>query len=110
MQKKEKKDPSQMRHGYTTGACSTAATKAALIALITGEAQEESTIHLPVGRDATFTIEKCEMAERFVRAETIKDAGDDPDATHKALIVSTVSWMDTPGIILDGGVGCWQSD
>jgi cobalt-precorrin-5B (C1)-methyltransferase len=105
MQKKEKKDPSQMRYGYTTGACSTAATKAALIALITGEAQEESTIHLPVGRDATFTIEKCEMAENTVRAETIKDAGDDPDATHKALIVSTVSWIDKPGIILDGGVG-----
>jgi cobalt-precorrin-5B (C1)-methyltransferase len=105
MQKKDKKDPSQMRQGYTTGACSTAATKAALIALITGEAQEESTIHLPVGRDATFTIEKCEMTESVVRAETIKDAGDDPDATHKALIVSTVSWIDTPGIILDGGVG-----
>jgi len=94
-----------MRHGYTTGACSTAVTKAALIALITGEAQEEATIYLPVGRNATFTIEKCEMTENAVRAETIKDAGDDPDATHQALIVSTVSWVDTPGIILDGGVG-----
>lgn len=105
MEKKVKKDPSQMRHGYTTGACSTATTKAALIALITGEAQEQATIHLPVGRDATFTIEKCEIMENSVRAETIKDAGDDPDATHQALIVSTVSWMDTSGIILDGGVG-----
>ncbi len=105
MEKKVKKDPSQMRQGYTTGACSTAATKAALTALITGEAQEQATIHLPVGRDATFTMEKCEIRENAVRAETIKDAGDDPDATHQALIVSTVSWMDTPGIILDGGVG-----
>src|SRR6476620_6419700 len=105
MEKKVKKDPSQMRHGYTTGACSTAVTKAALTALITGEAQEQATIHLPVGRDATFTIEKCEMTEEGVRAETIKDAGDDPDATHQALIVSTVSWIETPGIILDGGVG-----
>lgn len=105
MEKKVKKDPSQMRHGYTTGACSTATTKAALIALITGEVQEQATIHLPVGRDATFTIETCEIMENSVRAETIKDAGDDPDATHKALIVSTVSWTETPGIILDGGVG-----
>ena len=105
MQKKVKKDPSQMRHGYTTGACATATTKAALIALITGEVQEQATIHLPVGRDATFTIEACEIMENSVRAETIKDAGDDPDATHRALIVSTVSWTDTPGIILDGGVG-----
>ena len=105
MQKKVKKDPSEMRHGYTTGACSTAVTKAALTALITGEAQETATIHLPIGRDATFTIEKCEMDKDSVSCETIKDAGDDPDATHQALIVSTVSWTDTPGIVLDGGVG-----
>ncbi|MEK5482522.1 cobalt-precorrin-5B (C(1))-methyltransferase [Viridibacillus sp. FSL R5-0888] len=105
MQKKEKKDPSQMRHGYTTGACATAVTKAALTALITGEAQETATIHLPVGRDATFTIEKNTFEGNSVSCETIKDAGDDPDATHKALIISTVSWGDQPGIILDGGVG-----
>jgi len=94
-----------MRQGYTTGACSTAATKAALIALITGEAQEEATIHLPVGRDATFTMENCEIGDNTVSVETIKDAGDDPDATHKARIVSTVSWTDSSGIILDGGIG-----
>ena len=42
MEKKVKKDPSsKLRHGYTTGACSTAVTKAALIALITGNALEE---------------------------------------------------------------------
>ncbi|MDQ0216919.1 cobalt-precorrin-5B (C(1))-methyltransferase [Peribacillus cavernae] len=105
MQKKVKKDPSQMRHGYTTGACSTAVTKAALTALITGDALEEATIHLPIGRNATFTIEKYDITENSVSAETIKDAGDDPDATHLARIISTVSWIDTPGIILDGGVG-----
>lgn len=105
MEKKVKKDPSQMRHGYTTGACSTAVTKAALIALITGDALEEATISLPIGRDATFTIEKYDITENSVSAETIKDAGDDPDATHLAHIISTVSWVDTPGIILDGGIG-----
>ena len=105
MEKKVKKDPSKMRHGYTTGACSTAVTKAALTALITGDAIEEATISLPIGRDATFTIDKYEITENSVSAETIKDAGDDPDATHLARIISTVSWVDTPGIILDGGVG-----
>ncbi len=105
MQKKNKKDPSQMRHGYTTGACATACTKAALTALITGEAQETATIHLPIGRDVTFTIEKNSFTDKEVSCETIKDGGDDPDATHGALIVSTVSWQEESGISLDGGVG-----
>ena len=52
MEEKVKKDQKQMRAGYTTGACATAATKAPLIALITGEAQTEATIYLPVGRDS----------------------------------------------------------
>ncbi len=94
-----------MRYGYTTGACSTAATKAALTALITGEAQEEAVIHLPVGRAAAFTMEKCEIDGNSASAETIKDAGDDPDATHRARIISTVSWLDSACILLDGGVG-----
>ncbi|WP_342532885.1 cobalt-precorrin-5B (C(1))-methyltransferase [Lysinibacillus sp. FSL K6-0057] len=105
MERKPKKDPKDMRHGYTTGACATAVSKAALLALITKEEQETSTIHLPIGRDATFTIEKCIFEENAVSCETIKDAGDDPDATHQALIVGTVSWADTPGIHLDGGIG-----
>ena len=29
--------------------------------------------------------------------ETIKDAGDDPDATHKARIQSTVRFIEKPG-------------
>lgn len=100
-----KKDPKEMRQGYTTGACATAVTKAALTALLTQEEQETATIHLPVGRDATFTIETCIFDDSSVSCETIKDAGDDPDATHKARIVSTVRLVDTPGIHLDGGVG-----
>ena len=105
MEAKPKKDPKNMRHGYTTGACATAVAKAALLALITGEEQETSTIHLPIGRDATFTIEKCVFEADAVSCETIKDAGDDPDATHQALIIGTVSWAAEAGIHLDGGVG-----
>ncbi|PFM82669.1 cobalt-precorrin-5B (C(1))-methyltransferase [Bacillus sp. AFS077874] len=95
----------KLREGYTTGACATATTKAALTALITGEPQTESTIYLPVKRFATFQVDGCEVMEQTATASTIKDAGDDPDATHGALIVSTVSWLDEPGIVLDGGIG-----
>jgi cobalt-precorrin-5B (C1)-methyltransferase len=95
----------KLREGYTTGACATATTKAALTGLITGELQTESTIYLPVKRFATLHIESCEITAQMATASTIKDAGDDPDATHRALICSTVSWSDEPGIALDGGVG-----
>ena len=50
-----------MRTGYTTGACAAAAAKAATLALLTGEPQRESTIRLPMGRDAAFTLERCEL-------------------------------------------------
>ncbi|MNO34055.1 cobalt-precorrin-6A synthase [compost metagenome] len=36
---------------------------------------------------------------------TVKDAGDDPDATHQARIEAAVSWRDCPGVEIDGGKG-----
>jgi cobalt-precorrin-5B (C1)-methyltransferase len=40
---------SRLRRGWTTGACATAATKAALTALLTGEFPDPVTIRLPKG-------------------------------------------------------------
>ena len=94
-----------MRTGYTTGSNSAAATKAALIALTTGTRPESVTIHLPVGRDATFFPSEWDEGAGWVRCGMIKDAGDDPDVTHGALISSRVSWRDEPGFLLEGGVG-----
>ncbi|TXC86002.1 cobalt-precorrin-5B (C(1))-methyltransferase [Metabacillus litoralis] len=104
-EKTKKKDKKEMRTGYTTGACATATTKAALIALITGEPQFEATIYLPVGKFVTFEMESCVVEHTAAEAGTIKDAGDDPDATHGALIKATVSWQKETCITLDGGIG-----
>ncbi|OEH93120.1 cobalt-precorrin-5B (C(1))-methyltransferase [Bacillus solimangrovi] len=101
----EEKSTKPLREGYTTGACATAATKAAITALITGEVQEEVTIYLPVKRFATFTIESCELSANCVQVSIKKDAGDDPDVTHGASIVSTVQWVNETGVHLDGGEG-----
>ncbi|MBO8163650.1 MAG: cobalt-precorrin-5B (C(1))-methyltransferase [Brevibacillus sp.] len=101
----EAKEAKPLRHGYTTGACATAATKAALLALITRQPQQEVTIPLPIGQDVTFQLERCEHTADTGYAAVIKDGGDDPDATHGALIESTVTWRDGAGIELDGGVG-----
>ncbi|RHW39460.1 cobalt-precorrin-5B (C(1))-methyltransferase [Lysinibacillus yapensis] len=103
--KTNKKDPKDMRHGYTTGACATAMTKAALLTLVTNVKQEQVTIFLPAGKFATFEISETMIAHDTVSCTTIKDAGDDPDVTHLARIVSSVRFLDEPGIHLDGGVG-----
>jgi len=107
-----------MRTGYTTGACATAASKAAVTALLTGQPLEKITIHLPMGEDVEFTLNRCEWIDRTPGSEkvlcsTIKDGGDDPDATHGAEICSTVSigpkTEDGPGteqgVTITSGVG-----
>lgn len=95
-----------MRTGYTTGACATAATRAAMLALLNGQAPTSVTIILPIGEKATFSVHRCEHhADSSITASVIKDAGDDPDVTHGAEICATVSWRKTSGIEIDGGVG-----
>lgn len=95
----------QLRHGYTTGACATAATKAALLALLTGNKISEVTIFIPAGEHVKFEIVECNLYEDKAIAGVIKDGGDDPDATHGALILSTVQWREEEGFYLDGGIG-----
>ncbi|MEU4379814.1 cobalt-precorrin-5B (C(1))-methyltransferase [Micromonospora echinofusca] len=98
--------PTALRTGWTTGACATAATKAALTALVTGVPQRQVEIGLPAGRRVSFPVARCEVDGR-ARAEAVvvKDAGDDPDVTHGAELTATVSWHDAPGLRLDGGPG-----
>ena len=80
----------RLRRGWTTGACATAATRAAYTALVTGEFPDPVTIELPKGRRPSFALATEEIGEGFARAGIVKDAGDDPDVTHLALVVSTV--------------------
>ena len=94
-----------MRTGYTTGACATAAAKAATEALLGQRPVRQVTIHLPIGRDATFAIVSCEIRPESCRCAVIKDAGDDPDVTHGAEIRAEVRWHDAPGMHLRGGEG-----
>ena len=95
-----------MRTGYTTGACATAATRAALLTLLDGQAPTSVTITLPIGEQVTFAVHRSEQhADGRITASVIKDAGDDPDVTHGAEICSTVSWRETSEIEIDGGVG-----
>lgn len=79
-----------LRSGYTTGACATAAAKAALIALLTEEEQWTSTFTLPSGEEVTLPVESTEINKDTATCTVIKDAGDDPDVTNGYPIVATV--------------------
>ena len=90
MQKsRQKKKPQQtpLRRGFTTGSCATAASKAALLTLLCGRAPAEVAISLPRGEISTFSVFRAGFLRRGAYAVIRKDAGDDPDVTHRALVM-----------------------
>jgi cobalt-precorrin-5B (C1)-methyltransferase len=79
-----------LRRGWTTGACATAAAKAAYAALLMGEFPDPVEVILPRGQHVSFALALTRRDAGSASAGVIKDAGDDPDVTHGALIIATV--------------------
>lgn len=77
--------------GWTTGACATAAAKAAAVGVFTGEIPPSVAITLPRGDMAEFIIHDGALRAYAASATVIKDAGDDPDVTDKAAITTEVT-------------------
>ncbi|MFI1937455.1 cobalt-precorrin-5B (C(1))-methyltransferase [Streptomyces purpureus] len=95
-----------LRPGWTTGACATAATTAAYTALLTGDFPDPVTITLPKGQTPAFALAVEELAEGRAMAGVVKDAGDDPDVTHGALIRATVRALPAgQGVVFRAGPG-----
>jgi cobalt-precorrin-5B (C1)-methyltransferase len=99
-----------LRSGYTTGSCATATSLAAARMLLGGGASDVAEIVLPKGQHVAMPLVFC----RFVNgtdgtagaeAGTIKDAGDDPDVTHGALIFARVTLRASPGVRFYAGLG-----
>lgn len=86
-----------LRRGWTTGACATAAAKSAYIALLSGAFEDPVTITLPRGERVAFALARQELAPDAATAAIVKDAGDDPDVTHGALVEATVRRTDDGG-------------
>ena len=98
--------PQNLRFGYTTGACATAATVAAYTKLISGNSLKSVQITLPRGQTPSFKIEFENTGTNWAEVGIIKDAGDDPDVTNGATIISTVSLgQHDSGIIFNAGEG-----
>ncbi|MFO1431124.1 MAG: cobalt-precorrin-5B (C(1))-methyltransferase [Candidatus Competibacteraceae bacterium] len=98
-------EPRPLRYGYTTGACATAVTLAAARLLLTGIATAVVEITLPRGRRVVFRLDSCRRQSQTAVAATRKDAGDDPDVTHDALVTAQVALETTPGIRFIAGEG-----
>ena len=123
-----------LRSGFTTGACATAAAKAALTALlgygkirrsvgqgVSGMPPEDSDadhrsyadqaapdsieITFPDGERLSLPIAGVSSDGYSGTATVIKDAGDDPDVTNGVSVVATVAFSDKPGIRFLQGEG-----
>ncbi|GGW12324.1 cobalt-precorrin-5B C(1)-methyltransferase [Streptomyces capoamus] len=95
-----------LRPGWTTGACATAATTAAYTALLTGEFPDPVTITLPKGQTPSFALATEELSGASAMAGIVKDAGDDPDVTHGALVRATVRRLPAgSGVVFKAGPG-----
>ncbi|MCI4665390.1 MAG: cobalt-precorrin-5B (C(1))-methyltransferase [Neomegalonema sp.] len=79
-----------LRSGYTTGACATAAASAAWACLLTGVWRNPIEITLPAGQAVQFALGEAHLGDAQATAGVVKDAGDDPDVTHGAMVRATV--------------------
>lgn len=93
-----------LRCGYTTGSCATAAAKAAAIVLLTGERVEVIRIDTPKGIVLSLEPLEVDRTEEYVSCAIRKDSGDDPDDTNGVLVYAKVEKA-ASGIELLGGVG-----
>ena len=84
-------DVRSLRRGWTTGACATAAAKAAFAALLTGDFPDPVEITLPRGQRVSFALAETALEHGAAMAGVVKDAGDDPDVTHGALVFARIS-------------------
>ncbi|MCA3846495.1 MAG: cobalt-precorrin-5B (C(1))-methyltransferase, partial [Burkholderia sp.] len=97
--------PAPLRFGYTTGSCATATSLAAARLLLAGQADDAVEIVLPKGQRVMMRLEFCRTTADGAEAGTIKDAGDDPDVTHGALIFARVALAAAPGVRFHAGPG-----
>lgn len=86
-----RKPKGPLRRGWTTGACAAAATRAALMRLWGGTFPDTVQITLPKGETPVFALAHTAAGDGWAEVGITKDAGDDPDVTHGALIIARVA-------------------
>lgn len=96
----------ELRRGWTTGACAAAAAKSAYCGWVTGAFLDPVQITLPGGQRPAFALARQAMLADGAEAGIVKDAGDDPDVTHGALVIARLGRAAAgAGIVLRAGEG-----
>jgi cobalt-precorrin-5B (C1)-methyltransferase len=101
----------KLKTGFTTGTSAAAAAKGALRYLLEGNIPSRVMIELLTGDKIAIPIHRCKrIAADRAKCTVIKDAGDDPDVTHKAEIGAEVQLLKPDSknhnnIYITGGAG-----
>jgi cobalt-precorrin-5B (C1)-methyltransferase len=91
-----------LRRGWTAGAGATAA----YTALLAGHFPDPVTVTLPRGQRPAFALAQTRLAADAATAGIVKDAADDPDVTHGALMLATVRLLASgSGVCFRAGPG-----
>ena len=99
----------KLRSGFTTGTAAAASAKASVMLFMTGKAPDSVDVRLPGGEKLKISIRECRFVGAKAECTVIKDAGDDPDVTNKAVIGARV-WKDNSvrekgGVFISAGEG-----
>jgi cobalt-precorrin-5B (C1)-methyltransferase len=80
-----------LKTGFSTGAAAAAGAKAALLSLIQGTPPEKVRLDLPEGHQLWVTVKEVLVLDsQKAQATVVKQAGDDPDVTNHAEILTQV--------------------
>lgn len=100
----------ELRSGFTTGTCAAAAAKAAAVMLLTGSELKHMELMMPKGRSADLPLFHVVLKQGKASCAVKKDAGDDPDVTHQAMVFASVEYFDEKeeGQVLKSY--CWDDE
>ena len=103
---REAASATSLRKGWTTGCCAALAAKAAAIALHTGSFPERVSFRLPGGQVPEFPTVRKRYGGDWAECGIVKDAGDDPDVTHGAMIIARIArGAPGTGVVFRAGPG-----
>ncbi|MBC3795970.1 cobalt-precorrin-5B (C(1))-methyltransferase CbiD [Acetobacterium tundrae] len=99
------KNGKELRYGYTTGSCATAATKAALLMYLNQKKVATVKIDTPKGWPLELILHDQVFSEKEASCSVVKDSGDDPDVTNGVKVFSRIIPSNKDGIQFVAGIG-----